>query len=66
MQIAGTTAWMAINGMRPLGQPGGQDETVLIQGTGGVSIMGLMIAKSSGSTGTLLSQATPKKQFFEG
>lgn len=37
--------------MRKLGEPGGQNETVLIQGTGGVSIMGLMIAKASGSTG---------------
>ena len=42
-QIAGTTAWMAINGFRPIGQPGGKGETILIQGTGGVSIMGLLI-----------------------
>lgn len=51
LQIAGTTAWMAINGMRPLGQPGGSGETILIQGTGGVAIMGLLIAKASGAKG---------------
>ena len=52
-QIAGTTAWMAINGMRPLGQPGGAGETILIQGTGGVSIMGVLLAKASGAKGRL-------------
>lgn len=49
MQIAGTTAWMAINGMRPLGQPGGKGESILLQGTGGVSIMGLLMGKASGA-----------------
>ena len=53
-QIAGTTAWMAVNGMRPLGQPGGSGETILVQGTGGVSIMGLLIAKASGARGESL------------
>ena len=52
LPIAGVTAWMAINGMRPMGQPGGQGEVILIQGTGGVSIAGLQIAKASGATGT--------------
>lgn len=42
---------MAINGMRPLGQPGGEGETVLIQGTGGVAISGLQIAEASGAEG---------------
>jgi NADPH:quinone reductase-like Zn-dependent oxidoreductase len=53
LPIAGLTAWMAINGMRPLGQPGGKGETVLIQGTGGVAISGLQIAKASGAQGKL-------------
>lgn len=44
---------MAINGMRPLNQPGGKWETVLIQGTGGVAINGLQIAKASGAEGTI-------------
>ena len=52
LPIAGLTAWMAINGMRPLGHPGGKGETVLIQGTGGVSVNGLQIAKASGAEGT--------------
>ena len=51
LPIAGLTAWMAINGTRPLGQPGGKGETVLIQGTGGVAISGLQIAKASGAQG---------------
>ncbi|ETN37031.1 uncharacterized protein HMPREF1541_08019 [Cyphellophora europaea CBS 101466] len=46
--IAGTTAWMAINGFRPIGQPGGEGQTMLVQGTGGVSIMGLKLGKASG------------------
>jgi len=45
------TAWMAMNGTRPLGSPGGKGEVILIQGTGGVSINGLLIAKASGAEG---------------
>jgi NADPH:quinone reductase-like Zn-dependent oxidoreductase len=54
LPIAGLTAWMAVNGMRTLGQPGGEGETILIQGTGGVAVSGLQIAKASGAEGTLL------------
>ncbi len=54
LPIAGLTAWMAINGMRPLGQHGGKGEKVLIQGTGGVAISGLQIAKASGAEGMRL------------
>lgn len=50
LPIAAVTAWMAINGLRPLGQPGGEGEVILVQGTGGVSISGLQIAKASGAT----------------
>jgi NADPH:quinone reductase-like Zn-dependent oxidoreductase len=53
LPIAGLTAWMAINGMRPLGQPGGEGETVLIQGTGGVAVSGLQIAVASGAEGMI-------------
>lgn len=53
LPIAAVTAWMAVNGMRPLGQSGGKGETVLVQGTGGVSISGLQIAKASGATSKL-------------
>ncbi|KAK0938012.1 hypothetical protein LTR29_010460 [Friedmanniomyces endolithicus] len=48
LPIASVTAWMAINGMRPLGQPAKGGETVLIQGTGGVAIAGLQIAHAAG------------------
>jgi NADPH:quinone reductase-like Zn-dependent oxidoreductase len=56
LPIAGVTAWMAINGMRPLGQPAGKGETVLIQGTGGVAVNGLLIAVASGAEGMLCSR----------
>lgn len=49
LTIAGVTAWMGINGMRPLGQNGGKNEYILLQGTGGVSIAGLQFAKASGA-----------------
>jgi NADPH:quinone reductase-like Zn-dependent oxidoreductase len=51
LPIAGVTAWMAINGFRELGKPGGEGEKVLIQGTGGVAVSGLQIAKASGAKG---------------
>lgn len=50
LPIAAVTAWMSINTGRPLGQPGGKGEVILVQGTGGVSISGLQIAKASGAT----------------
>lgn len=53
LPIASVTAWMAINGTRPLGQNGGHGEYILLQGTGGVSIAGLQIAKASGAMGML-------------
>ena len=46
--IAGCTAWMALQGFRPMGEPAGQGQTVLVIGTGGVSIFGLQIAKACG------------------
>jgi len=51
LPIAAVTAWMSINGMNPIGQHvRGRDKTVLLQGTGGVSIAGLQIAHASGMT----------------
>lgn len=50
LPIAAVTAWMSINQFRSLGQPGGKGETVLLQGTGGVSIMGLLLAHAAGAT----------------
>lgn len=54
LPIAAVTAWMGINGTRPLGQNGGEGEYVLLQGTGGVSIAGLQLAKASGAKGTTI------------
>ncbi|GAD99161.1 alcohol dehydrogenase, zinc-containing, putative [Paecilomyces variotii No. 5] len=54
LPIAAVTAWMSINGMRPLEQNGGEGEIVLLQGTGGVSIAGLQIAKASGAKAKIL------------
>ena len=51
LPIASVTAWMSINGMRPMGQSGGKDEYVVLQGTGGVAIAGLQIAKAAGAKG---------------
>ncbi|EKG18125.1 Alcohol dehydrogenase superfamily zinc-containing [Macrophomina phaseolina MS6] len=60
LPIAAVTAWMSINGMRPLGQPGGEGEVVLLQGTGGVSISGLQIAKASGAKVIVTSSSDDK------
>jgi len=60
LQVAGITAWMAINGSRPLHNPGGDWEIILIQGTGGVSINGLQIAKASGAEVIITSSSDEK------
>ena len=50
LPIAATTAWMSLNGLRPKGETVGAGETVLVQGTGGVSIAGLQIASAAGAS----------------
>ena len=65
-QIAGTTAWMAINGFRPLGQPGGEGEALLVQGTGGVSVMGLLIGKAAGMRVIVTSSSDEKLERARG
>ncbi|EAW11730.1 zinc-dependent alcohol dehydrogenase family protein [Aspergillus clavatus NRRL 1] len=60
LPIASVTAWMSINGMRPMGQNGGQGEYVLLLGTGGVSIAGLQIAKASGAKVIITSSSDEK------
>ncbi|KAH8669021.1 alcohol dehydrogenase [Xylariales sp. PMI_506] len=60
MPVAGITAWMSINGMRPFGHPGGQGESVLLLGTGGVSVCGLQIARASGATTIITSSSDMK------
>jgi NADPH:quinone reductase-like Zn-dependent oxidoreductase len=56
LPIAGVTAWMALNGMNRMGELGGKGESVLLQGTGGVAVMGLVLAKALGFEGILSSQ----------
>ena len=57
LPIAAATAWMALNWMQPIGQSlQGPNHTVLLQGTGGVSIAGLQIAKACGLTSKQSSQ----------
>ncbi|KAJ9649249.1 hypothetical protein H2199_000023 [Coniosporium tulheliwenetii] len=60
LPIAAVTAWMSINGMRPLGQPGGKGEVVLVQGTGGVAISGVQIAKASDANVIITSSSDEK------
>ena len=59
LPIAAVTAWMSINGMRPMGQNGGRDEYILLQGTGGVAIAGLQIAKAAGAKGAFAGETNP-------
>ncbi|KAJ6101821.1 hypothetical protein N7486_004248 [Penicillium sp. IBT 16267x] len=60
LPIAAVTAWMSINGMRPMGHNGGKDEYILLQGTGGVAIAGLQIAKASGAKVIITSSSDVK------
>lgn len=61
LPIASVTAWMALNGMRPLGNPvTGPETTVLIQGTGGVAIAGLQMAVAAGLTAIITSSSDAK------
>lgn len=61
LPIAAVTAWMSINGLRPLGSAGGEGETILCQGTGGVAVSGLLIGKAAGAKG-MLSVPPPPSQ----
>ena len=61
LPIAAVTAWMALNWMQPIGQHiQGPQNTALFQGTGGVSIAGLQIAKASGLTTIVTSSSDAK------
>ena len=60
LPIASVTAWMSLHGMRPIGVPPHGDETVLIQGTGGVAIAGLQLAHASGLKTIITSSSDAK------
>lgn len=62
LPIASVTAWMSVNGMLPMGQTREKDEYVLLQGTGGVAIAGLQIAKASGAKVIITSSSDSKLQ----
>ncbi|KAK4664080.1 uncharacterized protein QC763_0082210 [Podospora pseudopauciseta] len=57
LPIAGVTAWMALHGM---GFRKGEGETVLLQGTGGVSVAGLQIARAGGMK-TIITSSSDEK-----
>ncbi|KUF91161.1 hypothetical protein AM588_10009661 [Phytophthora nicotianae] len=58
---SGVTAWNALFGVQPL--KAGQ--TVLFQGTGGVSIIGLQLAKAAGATTIITSSSDEKLKFVQ-
>ncbi|ETI20242.1 hypothetical protein G647_08276 [Cladophialophora carrionii CBS 160.54] len=60
LPIAGMTAWMSLNGMKPLDNGHGDRQTVLLQGTGGVSIAGLQIAHAAGAKTIITSSSDDK------
>ena len=61
LPIAMVTAWMALNWMQPIGQHiQGVEHIVLLQGTGGVSMAGLQLAKASGLTTIVTSSSDAK------
>ncbi|KAK5404680.1 hypothetical protein LTR06_009401 [Exophiala xenobiotica] len=60
LPIAAVTAWMSINGTRPMGSPGGKGEIILLQGTGGVAIGGLQIGHAAGAETIITSSSDAK------
>ncbi|KAI0474161.1 oxidoreductase [Xylariaceae sp. FL0804] len=61
LPIAAVTAWMSLNSFQPVGKPmSGADKVVLLQGTGGVSVAGLQIAKALGMTVIITSSSDAK------
>ncbi|CAH0043167.1 unnamed protein product [Clonostachys rhizophaga] len=57
----GVTAWNSLFGLKPL-LPG---QTVLFQGTGGVSVTGLVLAKAAGARTIITSSSDEKLKFVQ-
>ncbi|KAI0538909.1 oxidoreductase [Xylaria digitata] len=66
LPIASVTAWMSLNSFQPIGQPLRGKEVVLLQGTGGVAIAGLQIAKALGLTTIITSSSDKKLELAKG
>jgi NADPH:quinone reductase-like Zn-dependent oxidoreductase len=62
LPIAAVTAWMSLNCMRPKGEIIGKGETVVCQGTGGVSISASQIATAAGADAIVTSSSDEKLQ----
>lgn len=62
LPIAAVTAWMSLNCMRPKGEIIGAGETVVCQGTGGVSISAAQIASAAGADVIITSSSDEKLQ----
>ncbi|KAF1935928.1 alcohol dehydrogenase [Clathrospora elynae] len=60
LPIAAVTAWMSLNCMRPKGEIIGKGETVVCQGTGGVSISAAQIATAAGADVIVTSSSDEK------
>jgi NADPH:quinone reductase-like Zn-dependent oxidoreductase len=60
LPIAAMTAWMSLNCMRPKGDIIGKGETVVCQGTGGVSISAAQIATAAGAEAIVTSSSDEK------
>jgi NADPH:quinone reductase-like Zn-dependent oxidoreductase len=62
LPIAAMTAWMSLNCMRPKGEIVGKGETIVCQGTGGVSISAAQIASAAGADVIVTSSSDEKLQ----
>lgn len=60
LPIAAVTAWTSLNCMRPKGEIIGAGETVVCQGTGGVSITAAQIATAAGADAIITSSSDQK------
>lgn len=60
LPIAAVTAWMSLNCMRPNGEIVGKGETIVCQGTGGVSTSAAQIASAAGADVIVTSSSDSK------
>jgi NADPH:quinone reductase-like Zn-dependent oxidoreductase len=58
---AGLTAWTALRGDRPYRRDLREDDTILVLGTGAVSLFSLLLARTAGAT-VLATSSSPRKR----